>query len=78
MNPKHHKKDEASHLPEDSREYEGPSGLPEAAGGTKGEHDGPSGLPHEAGGSDKGQAGPTGLPKAAGGYHDETSEENGE
>ena len=36
------------------REYEGPTGLPEAAGGSKVGAEGPSGLPKAAGGSDKG------------------------
>ena len=78
MNAKHHKQDENAPVAEESREYEGPTGLPEAAGGSAVGNKGPSGLPEYAGGSHTGQAGASGLPEAAGGYHDETSEEDGE
>ncbi|MGO3041621.1 hypothetical protein [Ancrocorticia populi] len=77
MNAKH-KKDESAEIAEESREYEGPTGLPVAAGGSKEGNRGPSGLPEYAGGSHKGQAGASGLPKAAGGHEDEESEEDGE
>ncbi len=60
------------------REYEGPTGLPEAAGGSKVEHEGPSGLPEVAGGSHKGQPGASGLPKVAGGHPETTEEEDDE
>ncbi len=59
----------------ESREYEGPTGLPESAGGSKVPHDGPSGLPEKAGGSHKGQPGASGLPKVAGGHPDATEDD---
>ena len=57
------------------REYEGPTGLPEAAGGSKVGAEGPSGLPKAAGGSDTGQPGASGLPKEAGGHPAERDSE---
>ncbi|MGO1591738.1 MAG: hypothetical protein ACTHW1_01500 [Ancrocorticia sp.] len=78
MSPKHHKKDEHNPTNEQSREYEGPTGLPKAAGGSDKEHEGASGLPKYAGGSESGQPGASGLPDYAGGHQEETSEEDGE
>ena len=72
MSDKKHDDDFVEPVP---REYEGPTGLPEAAGGSKVGAEGPSGLPKAAGGSDKGQPGASGLPKEAGGHPAERDSE---
>ncbi|MFT0848842.1 hypothetical protein VR010_13965 [Actinomycetaceae bacterium L2_0104] len=75
------KKHDDAFVDPEPREYEGPTGLPVQAGGSKVGSKGPSGLPEQAGGSHSGQPGASGLPPQAGGHpaghpgDDDTEEE---